>query len=137
MTSGYEAAQQDAPENLAGLRLWSVTWSQLKIKIDPELLQRLSSHAARQGATLTESVVSVLAKAISGDELMSLEERVTHGASSKCSIAEIRTMAASNWQAPLRVTGALACVSSEGPPSEGDGADAQRRQEVDAFAGPG
>ena len=28
---------------------------------------------------------------------MSLEERITHGAPSKCSVAEIRTMAASNW----------------------------------------
>ena len=75
-TSGSEAAEQDAPDNLAGPRLWSVTRSQLNIKIDPELLQRLRSHATRQGTTLTEFVASVLAKAISGDEHLSLEERV-------------------------------------------------------------
>ena len=57
--------------------MWYVTRSQLNIKIDPELLQRLRSHAARQGTTLTEFVASVLAKAISGDEHLSLEERVT------------------------------------------------------------
>ena len=65
------------PFNLWLCELRSVTRSQLNIKIDPELLQRLRSHATRQGTTLTEFVASVLAKAISGDEHLSLEERVT------------------------------------------------------------
>jgi uncharacterized protein (DUF1778 family) len=63
--------------NLRLCELRSVTRSQLNIKIDPELLQRLRSHATRQGTTLTEFVASVLAKAISGDEHLSLEERVS------------------------------------------------------------
>ena len=54
-----------------------MTRSQLNIKIDPELLTRVKAHATRQGMTLTDFVATVLAKAISGEEELTLEERIS------------------------------------------------------------
>ncbi|MBM5785394.1 MAG: hypothetical protein FJ076_11350 [Cyanobacteria bacterium K_DeepCast_35m_m1_288] len=53
-----------------------MTRSQLNIKIDPELLQRVKAHATRQGVTLTDFVATVLAKAISDGDSPTLEERI-------------------------------------------------------------
>jgi uncharacterized protein (DUF1778 family) len=52
-----------------------VTRTQLNIKIDPELLQRVKFHAVRQGKTLTEFVIEVLQQAAS-EEPSSLEARL-------------------------------------------------------------
>ena len=52
-----------------------MTRTQLNIKIDPELLQRVKSNAARQGKTLTEFVIEVLQQATS-EEPSSLEARL-------------------------------------------------------------
>jgi len=41
-----------------------VARSQLNIKIDPELLQRVKAHATRQGKTVTEFVAEVLLEAV-------------------------------------------------------------------------
>jgi antitoxin component of RelBE/YafQ-DinJ toxin-antitoxin module len=57
--------------------LRSVTRSQLNIKIDPELLTRVKAHATRQGITLTDFVATVLAKAISDEDALTLEERIS------------------------------------------------------------
>ena len=54
-----------------------MTRTQLNIKIDPELLKLLKAYATRQGVTLTDFVATVLAKAVSGEDLLSLEERVS------------------------------------------------------------
>lgn len=51
--------------------------SQLNIKIDPELLQRVKSHATRQGKTVTEFVAQVLMEAVSEDKASTLEERLS------------------------------------------------------------
>jgi hypothetical protein len=54
-----------------------VARTQLNIKVDPELLKLVKACATRQGVTLTEFVAAVLARAVSGDDHSSLEERVS------------------------------------------------------------
>ena len=54
-----------------------MTRTQLNIKVDPELLKLVKAYATRQGVTLTEFVAAVLAKAVSGEESPSLEDRVS------------------------------------------------------------
>jgi len=54
-----------------------VTRTQLNIKIDPELLKLLKACATRQGVTLTDFVAGVLAKAVSGEDPLALEQRVS------------------------------------------------------------
>jgi predicted HicB family RNase H-like nuclease len=44
--------------------LWSLTRTQLNIKVDPELLKLLSAYPNRQSVTLTKFVAAVLAKAV-------------------------------------------------------------------------
>jgi hypothetical protein len=53
-----------------------VARSQLNIKIDPDLLQRVKAHATRQGKTDTEFVAQVLMEAVSEDRNASHEERL-------------------------------------------------------------
>lgn len=55
----------------------SVTRTQLNIKIDPELLKLLKACAIRQGVTQTDFVAGVLAKAVSGEDPLALEQRVS------------------------------------------------------------
>jgi len=65
------------PDSLRRCGLRSVTRTQLNIKVDPELLKLAKAYATRHGVTLTEFVAAVLAKAVSGEEPLSLEERVS------------------------------------------------------------
>ena len=48
--------------------------TQLNIKIDPELLQKVKAHATRQGKTLTEFLTEVLEAAVS-EAAVGLEDR--------------------------------------------------------------
>ncbi|MBM5794192.1 MAG: hypothetical protein FJ057_09730 [Cyanobacteria bacterium K_DeepCast_0m_m1_088] len=50
--------------------------SQLNIKIDPELLQRVKAHATRQGKTVTEFVAETLMEAVAEEKVASIEERL-------------------------------------------------------------
>lgn len=54
-----------------------MTRTQLNIKIDPELLKLLKAYATRQGVTLTDFVAEALAKAVSGEDPLALEQRVS------------------------------------------------------------
>jgi hypothetical protein len=54
-----------------------LTRTQLNIKVDPELLKLLSAYPNRQSVTLTKFVVAVLAKAVSGEDTLSLGNRVS------------------------------------------------------------
>jgi len=53
-----------------------VARSQLNIKIDPELLQRVKAHATRQGKTVTEFVAETLMEAVAEEKVASIEERL-------------------------------------------------------------
>jgi hypothetical protein len=53
-----------------------VAGSQLNIKIDPDLLQRVKAHATRQGKTVTGFVAQGLMEAVSEERSASIEERV-------------------------------------------------------------
>jgi uncharacterized protein (DUF1778 family) len=65
------------PDSLLRCGLRSVTRTQLNIKIDPELLKLLKAYATRQGVTLTDFVAEALAKAVSGEDPLALEQRVS------------------------------------------------------------
>ena len=68
---------QRCPDSLRHRGLWSLTRTQLNIKVDPELLKLLSAYPNRQSVTLTKFVVAVLAKAGSGEDPLSLGDRVS------------------------------------------------------------